>query len=70
MFFEVRIKDKEGKVKKVLNSQTLSNRYWNDFFASSTDLAPAKNTKGRGRKAKRKEPLQSNQETDEWVLEP
>ncbi|MBT5471496.1 MAG: hypothetical protein HOK41_12910 [Nitrospina sp.] len=32
MFNEVKIFDKEGKVKKVLSSKKLSKDYWNSFF--------------------------------------
>ncbi|MBT6717735.1 MAG: hypothetical protein HOB18_08900, partial [Nitrospina sp.] len=32
MFNEVKIFDKEGKVKKVLSSRKLSKDYWNAFF--------------------------------------
>jgi hypothetical protein len=32
MFHEVKIFDKNGKVKKVLSSKKLSKDYWNSFF--------------------------------------
>ena len=32
MFYEVRILDSEGKVKKVLSSKKLSSSYWGDFY--------------------------------------
>ena len=53
MFNEVRILDAEGKVKKVVSRKILSRRYWKSFFDSPVSGAPAKNTKGRGRKSKK-----------------
>ena len=32
MFHEVKIFDKKGKIKKVLSSKKLSNKYWDSFF--------------------------------------
>ena len=39
MFFEVRVLDEKNKVKKIISSQQLSRKYWNNFefkFNSST----------------------------------
>ena len=39
MFFEVRVLDRKNKVKKIISSQQLSRKYWDNFqfkFNSST----------------------------------
>jgi hypothetical protein len=40
MFYEVRVLDDKGKIKKVLSSKSLSKRYWNSFFEGpgATDM--------------------------------
>ena len=50
MFHEVKIFDKKGKVKKVLSSKKLSNKYWDSFFHNPWSESMQKN-KGRGRKS-------------------
>ena len=50
MFHEVKIFDKKGKVKKVLSSKKLSNKYWDSFFHNPLSKAMQKK-KGRGRKS-------------------
>ncbi len=50
MFYEVRILDKNGNVKKILSSKELSNHYWKVFQEHThTHSAPSK-----GRKATKK----------------
>ena len=49
MFHEVKIFDKKGKVKKVLSSKKLSNKYWDSFFHNPLSEA-MKKKQGRGRK--------------------
>ena len=50
MFHEVKIFDKKGKVKKVLSSKKLSNKYWDSFFHNPFSESMQKK-KGRGRKS-------------------
>jgi hypothetical protein len=50
MFHEVKIFDKKGKIKNVLSSKKLSNKYWDSFFHNPWSEAMKKN-KGRGRKS-------------------
>jgi hypothetical protein len=50
MFHEVKIFDKTGKIKKVLSSTKLSNKYWDSFFHNPLSEA-MKKKKGRGRKS-------------------
>ena len=50
MFHEVKIFDKKGKVKKVLSSKKLSNKYWDSFFHNPLSESMQKK-KGRGRKS-------------------
>ena len=50
MFHEVKIFDKKGKIKKVLSSTKLSNKYWDSFFHNPLSEA-MKKKKGRGRKS-------------------
>ena len=50
MFNEVKIFDKEGKVKKVLSSKKLSKDYWNSFFKMGEPI------RGKGKKSAPKAP--------------
>ena len=50
MFHEVKIFDKKGKVKKVLSSKKLSNKYWDSFFHNPWSESMQKK-KGRRRKS-------------------
>ena len=50
MFHEVKIFDKKGKVKKVLSSKKLSNKYWDSFFHNPLSESMQKK-KGRGRQS-------------------
>ena len=34
MFYEVRLLDRKNKVKKIISSQQLSRKYWNNFEAN------------------------------------
>ncbi|HJL73349.1 MAG TPA: hypothetical protein QGI40_05755 [Nitrospinaceae bacterium] len=47
MFYEVRVLDRKGKVKKVLSSKSLSNRYWNSFFEGPGAAEALKKPKGK-----------------------
>lgn len=52
MFYEVRILDSKGKVKKVLSGKKLSNNYWKGFYDKVKGKSPmgsnvAKDKKGR-----------------------
>ena len=42
MFYEVRIIDRKGNIKKVLSRKFLSKRYWNSFFKSDNKTESAK----------------------------
>ena len=50
MFHEVKIFDKKGKIKKVLSSKKLSNKYWDSFFHNPWSESMQKK-KGRRRKS-------------------
>ena len=50
MFHEVKIFDKKGKIKKVLSSKKLRNKYWDSFFYNPMSESMQKK-KGRGRKS-------------------
>lgn len=63
MFHEVKIFDKQGKVKKVLSSEKLSAEYWNSFFNNSLSETMQKG-KGRGRKPQKG--MDCDDETLEW----
>ena len=43
MFYQVRVMDTKGKVKKVISTQELSNKHWKEFY----DNAPIEKNKGR-----------------------
>lgn len=46
MFYEVRILDKNGNIKKVLSSKELSKHYWKEFQEHAyTHTAPSKGRK-------------------------
>jgi hypothetical protein len=49
MFYEVKIFDEKGKVKRVISNKKLSAEYWNSFF--NNQLRDAKK-KGKGRSKK------------------
>ena len=50
MFHEVKIFDKNGKVKKVLSSKKLSKDYWNSFFQMGEPI------RSKGKKGGQKSP--------------
>jgi hypothetical protein len=52
MFHEVKIFDKEGKVKKILSSKKLSTEYWDSFLNNSLSEA-IKKVKQRRQKPKK-----------------
>jgi CRISPR/Cas system CSM-associated protein Csm2 small subunit len=71
MFYEVRILDSKGKVKKVLNGKKLSNNYWKDFYDKVKSKSPmaskaAKNKKGNDPVKNRK--ADPDQFEDEYSL--
>jgi hypothetical protein len=41
MFYEVKILDPQGKVKKVLSRQELGKRHWKDFFIANAEKRKA-----------------------------
>ncbi|KMP10613.1 hypothetical protein UR09_05490 [Candidatus Nitromaritima sp. SCGC AAA799-A02] len=45
MFYEVRILDHKGKIKKVLSSKSLSKRYWKSFFDNTGGAKALKKSK-------------------------
>jgi hypothetical protein len=44
MFYEVRVLDSNNKLKKIINSRQLSQKYW-DKFESNFNVSPVKKTK-------------------------
>ncbi len=42
MFYPVKVTDAKGKVKKILSSKKLSNKYWKDVFEETKAKAPRK----------------------------
>lgn len=53
MFYEVRILDPKGKIKKVFSSKELSQRYWNGFKEQVHGQITTNLFKSRGRKKKK-----------------
>ena len=51
MFYEVRILDSKGNVKKVLSSKKLSSGYWKGFYEKIKRKSPGRSgaAKGKGR---------------------
>ena len=50
MFYPVKIKDRKGKIKKVLPSKKLSKDYWENYFGGLKKRVPL-HLKKRGRKS-------------------
>lgn len=51
MFYEVKVKTPEGKIKKIISSKELSRRYWSEFnqeMSPEVQLKLAQNRKRRG----------------------
>ena len=48
MFYEVRLLDRKNKVKKIISSQQLSRKYW-DNFEANFNVATVKPKTGRSR---------------------
>ncbi|MBI4389092.1 MAG: hypothetical protein HY580_02845 [Nitrospinae bacterium] len=53
MFYEVRILDPKGKIKRVLTSKELSKRYWQGFKEQVHGQVATSLFKGRGRKSRK-----------------
>jgi len=55
MFYEVRVLDSDGKIKKVLSSKKLSSNYWKGFFEKVKGKSPSGSRifKRKGRAPKR-----------------
>ncbi len=51
MFYPVKIKDRKGKIKKVLPSKKLSKDYWENYFGGLKKRVPL-HLKKKGRKSK------------------
>ena len=62
MFYEVKIFDKKGKVKKVVSSKKLSSDYWYSFFNN-----PLSDAKKKGKRPGKKP--QKNTDCDDENLE-
>ena len=46
MFYEVRVLDRKNKIKKIITSQQLSRKYWDQFeFKFNSSTAKPKGTK-------------------------
>ena len=56
MFYEVRILDRKGNIKKVLSSRELSKHYWEDFKNHLHGQSTPR-IKGKGRKGARKQKM-------------
>ncbi|PIR01257.1 MAG: hypothetical protein COV66_02240 [Nitrospinae bacterium CG11_big_fil_rev_8_21_14_0_20_45_15] len=70
MFFQVRIKDAQGNVKKIIPSESLSKRYWDEFFNNSSEGETIKNSEKRGKKSVKKdrENIQDSMIEEDWNL--
>jgi hypothetical protein len=70
MFFQVRIKDAQGNVKKVVSSESLSKRYWDEFFNNTSEGETIKNSEKRGKKSVKKdrEDIQDSMIEEDWNL--
>jgi len=68
MFYEVRILDSQGNVKKILSSKKLSTRYWNGFFDKAKGPLHSGPAKGKGRKAQKTSKANLSYFEDEYSL--
>lgn len=60
MFYDVRVLNGKGKLKKVVSGKELSKKHWEDF-ANKTDAGiPVRGAKKRGRKGKPKVDIEIN----------
>ncbi len=57
MFYEVRVFDPKGQMKKVLSGKQLSKKYWDDFQNQLKGQATTGLFKKKGRKSSRKDLL-------------
>ena len=60
MFYPVKILTAKGKVKKVVTTKSLSQRYWGDFFDQNIKKKNA-GAKDKGRKIQRKTDAKKDQ---------
>jgi hypothetical protein len=60
MFYPVKILNPKGKVKKILTSKSLSQRYWGDFFDPDIKKKNRK-LKEKGRKTQQKTEAKKDQ---------
>lgn len=56
MFHQVKILDRQGKVKKVFSPKSLSQRYWGDFFNQKIKLRNQKKMKAKPGGTKKSSP--------------
>ena len=70
MFFQVRIKDAQGNVKKIIPSESLSKRYWDEFFNNTSEGETIKNSEKRGKKSvkKARDDIQDSMIEEDWNL--
>jgi hypothetical protein len=80
MFYEVRVKDSKGKIKKVISSKSLSEQYWKNLDlkldydpvgldassegAESTSAAEGKRKPGRKKKEEKEAPEELEEQGD------
>ena len=55
MFYQVKVLNSEGKIKKVISSKELSKRYWNTFFEDMSGDSAAKTASIKLARKKKKE---------------
>lgn len=60
MFYDVRVSNGKGKLKKVVSGKELSKKHWQDFADKTVIGAPVKGGKKRGRKGKPKVDIEVN----------
>jgi hypothetical protein len=58
MFYQVKVLDGEGKLKKVVTSNELSKRYWNAFFEDANGDSKTKTTTTAKQTRKKKKELE------------
>lgn len=70
MFYEVRILDSKGNVKKVLSSQNLSSGYWKGFYDKIKRKPPARSgaAKRKGRQLFKLGKQKADKFEDEYSL--
>ena len=66
MFYEVRILNRKGKIKKVFSSRELGKTHWEGFDIHSHGHRSVSSNKNKGRKGARKQKMAHREVVEKW----